>query len=313
MTIAAAGPLPSAEELRRRCAREGVDAATAFLYRAMRASARHRPFIDAIQARGRKAEPAPPPDDVRLVIVPGAFYREHPHSGADGRMVRAEAERLGWPIDLIPVVSTGSVLENARAICRWLGEQRAARIVLVSLSKGGSDVKLALRQPGAGDAFQHVVAWINLCGILSGTPMADWMLSRHPGAVLNRLYYRVLGVSLEFLRDLRREPGCLLEPELKIPAHLLLLSIVGFPQRRHLTSAMARRCHKRLGSYGPNDGVIVLADACALPGLIYPVWGADHYLRSGEDMKRLLRAILGFVGRELAACPPGRSTTRATG
>lgn len=288
----------------------GTDAATARLYRTVREAPQHRQFIDAVQARGREAPP--PPADLRLVIVPGAFYREHPHSGADGRMVRLEAERLGWPIELLPVASTGSVLGNARAICRWLSERQAARIVLVSLSKGGSDVKLALRQPGAAEAFQRVAAWINLCGILSGTPMADWMLSRHPGAVLNRLYYRVLGVSLDFLGDLRRSPGGLLEAEVEIPAHLRMISVVGFPQRRHLTSAMARRCHRRLAVHGPNDGVILLADACALPGLIYPVWGADHYLRSGEDMQQLLRAILAYLGWELAACPPTRSGTLAS-
>jgi len=292
--------LPSADELRGIGRREGVDAATARLYRAVCEAPPHRAFVQALEEE-RLAVPAPPPGDVRLAIVPGAFYREHARSGADGRMVREEAGRLGWPVDLIPVASTGSVLENARAICSWLGEQRDRRVVLVSLSKGGSDVKLALQQPGASAAFARVAAWINLCGIVDGTPMADWMLSRHPGAVLNRLYYRMLGVGLQFLDDLRRGPGRLLASQLKVPAHVQMISIVGFPQRRHLTSAMARRCHARLAVHGPNDGVIVLTDACALPGLIYPAWGADHYLRSGEDMSKLLRAILGFIGRRLAA------------
>jgi hypothetical protein len=299
--------------LRGMAAREGVDAATTLLYRAMRDSPGHGSFIDMIQAPDRRAAPCGPPGDVKLAIVPGAFYREHPRSGADGRVVRAQAEHLGWPIELIPLASTGSVLENARTICDWLGKQRESRVVLVSLSKGGSDVKLALRQAGAGDAFRRVVTWINLCGILSGTPMADWMLSRHVGAVLNRLYYRMLGISLDFLRDLRRQPGGPLDFKLEIPAHLQMISVVGFPLRRHLTSAMSWRCHRRLAVLGPNDGVIVLVDACELPGLIYPVWGADHYLRSGEDMDRLMAAILGFVGRELAACRSARPSTRATG
>jgi hypothetical protein len=299
--------------LRTMAAREGVDAATTLLYRAMRDSPGHRPFIDAIQAPDRPTPACRPPDDVRLAIVPGAFYREHPRSGADGRVVRAQAERLGWPIELIPVASTGSVLENARTICDWLAMQRESRVVLVSLSKGGTDVKLALQQAGARDAFRRVVSWINLCGILSGTPMADWMLSRRVGAVLNRLYYRMLGIRLDFLRDLRRQPGGPLDFRLEVPAHLQMISVVGFPLRRHLTSAMASRCHRRLGVLGPNDGVIVLADACELPGLIYPVWGADHYLRSGEDMNRLMEGILGFVGQELAACRSVRPSTRATG
>lgn len=293
--------------------REGTDAATARLYDAVREAAPHRAFIEALEAQGGEAAPAPPPRDVRLAIVPGAFYREHARSGADGRLVRAEADKLGWPVDLIPVASTGSVLENARTIRGWLDGRRNERVVLVSLSKGGSDVKLSLQQPGASAAFGNVAAWINLCGIVAGTPMADWMLSRHPGAVLNRLYYRVLGISLQFLGDLRRGPGRLLAASLEIPAHMQMISIVGFPQRRHLTSAMARRCHARLAVHGPNDGVIVLSDACALPGVIYPVWGADHYLRSGADMPKLLRAILGLLARQLATGAPARSAALATG
>jgi hypothetical protein len=29
------------------------------------------------------------------------------------------------------------------------------------------------------------------------------------------------------------------------------------------------------------------------------MWGADHLLRSGGDINRLLRAVLQFVGRQL--------------
>jgi hypothetical protein len=303
--------LPSFEDLQDISARDGVDAATAFLYRAVVDSPQHGAFIEEIRSLGGRTASYPPPAGVKLVIVPGGFYREHPRSGADGHVVREQAERLGWPLDSIPVASTGSLLENARTICRWLGEHRDSRIVLVSLSKGGSDLKLALTQPEAGRAFAHVASWINLCGILDGTPMAEWMLSWRVGAVLNRMYYRMLGLSLEFLRDLRREPGCPLDFKLQLPAHLQMISIVGFPLRRHLTSGMARRCHRRLAAAcGPNDGVIVLSDVCAQPGLIYPVWGADHYLRSGPDMKQLLEGVLGFVGMEIARCPPAHSTTR---
>lgn len=279
-------------------AADGIDAATTLLYRAVVDSARHRRFIDSIQSLGREPVALSPPSDVRLVIAPGAFYRENPGSGADGRVVRAQAERMGWPIDTIPVASTGSLLDNARTICSWLGEQRGSRIILVSLSKGGADVKMALRQPGAAEAFGRVAYWINLCGILDGTPQVDWLLSGNVAAVLNRLYYRARGVRFDFLRGMRRGRGSDLDFELKLPAQLRLISIVGFPLRRHMTSGVGRRCFDRLAPFGPNDGVIILADVCAQPGLIYPIWGADHYLRSGTDIDRLVGTLLRFVARE---------------
>jgi hypothetical protein len=54
-----------------------------------------------------------------------------------------------------------------------------------------------------------------------------------------------------------------------------------------------------------------LADVCALPGLIYPIWGGDHYLRSGGDMNELIGALLSFLGQELAVCPAPQSMKHA--
>jgi hypothetical protein len=167
------------------------------------------------------------------------------------------------------------------------------------LSKGGADVKAALAAPGAERAFKNVAAWISLCGILDGTPMADWLLSRAPGAVLMRLYSRLRGQNRAFLHDLRYGAGRPLDFALRLPPHLQLISIVGFPLREHLHRAVARRCHRRLTALGPNDGALVLADVCALPGLVYPLWGADHYLQPKTDVRELVAAILQYLDETL--------------
>jgi hypothetical protein len=277
-----------------------LEDATARLYRSVCESDPHRAFIDTIHSLMRESTSSPPPADAKLVIVPAAFYRENPRSGADGHVVRAQAERLGWALESIPLASDGSTVENARTICSWLTAQSGARLVLVSLSKGGSDLKLALAQPDAARAFERVACWINLCGILDGTPLSEWLLSWQVEAALSRLYYRMLGVSVDFMRDLRRSPAGPLDFELQLPAHLQLISIVGFPLRKHMTSGLGRRCYDRVAPHGPNDGVIVLSDVCAQPGLIYPIWGADHLLRSGADIDQLLSAVLRFVGQQLS-------------
>jgi len=180
-----------------------------------------------------------------------------------------------------------------------LTQQPARPLILASLSKGGADVKMALAEPGAERAFANVAAWINLCGILDGTPMAEWLLSWRWGAVLNRLYHRLRGQSLTFLRDLRYGAGQPLDFPLRLPAHLRLISVVGFPLREHLVRGIARRCHRRLAPLGPNDGGLVLADVCALPGLVYPLWGADHYLQPKSGVRELVAAILQYLGETL--------------
>jgi hypothetical protein len=294
---------PLKNEMDALAAAGGVDGATARLFQSVLKSGQHGAFIKEIDAiRGASASAAGPAN-LKLVIVPGAFYQQTPRSGADGHVVRAQAVRLGWPVESIPIGSTGSLASNARLICDWLSAQDDTRIVLVSISKGGSDLKMALREPDAEHAFRNVHGWINLCGILDGTPLVDWLRSWHFEAMVNRLYFRALGAKVDFVRELRRGPGEALDVDLQLPAQLRLISIVGFPQRAHMSNGMTRRCFDRMSVHGPNDGVIVLDDVCAQPGLLYPVWGADHLLRTGTDWQELLGAVLIYLAREIALDP----------
>lgn len=287
------------ERLREVTAREGCDFATALLHRRIVESERHGPFLRALGETRETSRMT----GVRVAIVPGAFYRENPRTGADGRVAREVAAQIGLPVVLIPVSSTGSLTENARLIAEWLLAHREDPLILVSVSKGGSDLKIALAQPDAAQVFERVVGWVNLCGILDGTPMADWLLSAHLLARANRFVYRIRGRSLDFLGDMRRFPGCALDFPLTLPAHLRAVHVVGFPLRRHLRSGLARRCHSRLESFGPNDGSILLADTPHWPGQLCPVWGADHYLRPRTDERPLLAALLrAFASSD---CIPG--------
>jgi hypothetical protein len=278
----------------------GIDELTERLYRSIVESPFHGPFIRRVDELCEEPAPAEWNRDAVLVIVPGASYQENPSSGADGRLVQEQAERMGCPTVLVPLSTTGTVGQNARILCDWLAAQPDRPMILASLSKGGADVKVALAEPDAERAFRNVVAWINLCGPLDGSPIADWILSWNPGAMLVRLYYSLRGQSSAFLRDLRYHSGGPLDSPLRLPAHIRLISIVGFPLHEHLTRRISRRSHSRMAAFGPNDGGMMLADVCALPGLLYPVWGADHYLQPDiRDVRVLVSAILRYLGETL--------------
>jgi hypothetical protein len=292
-------PLPSAGELRDLAAREGIDAATEGLYHRVLESPVHGPFIRRVdQLRDELARPGWD-CGAMLAVVPGLSYRENPRSGADGRFVREEAGRLGCPTCLVPLASGGMVRENARLLCDWLIGQPGRPLILVSLSKGGADVKMALAEPDADQAFRHVVAWVSLCGTLDGTPIAGWLLSRSPRPLAIRLYCRLRGRSTAALHDLRYRSGGPLDRPLRLPPWIRLISVVGFPLRRHFKRGVDRRCHSRLAGLGPNDGALALADVCALPGLLYPVWGADHYLQPEGGADVLVRGILRYLEETL--------------
>jgi hypothetical protein len=271
---------------------QGLDFATALLYQRLRQSGRHGPFIRRVEELLSRSPRETGQLDVLLAIAPGAFYRELPGTGADGALLRRCAAACGCRTALIPAHSMGSVAENGRIICDWLAEQSHERIVLASVSKGGSDVKAALRERNAPGAFRPVVAWLNFCGITEGSPLANWLQRRK----LATLFYKALfwwkGLDFTVTREMAWGPGSALDFALELPTHVQLITLIGFPLRRHLTSKLMRRCHEYLAPLGPNDGAILLAEACALPGLVYPVWGADHNLRPSWDIRRLGLALL---------------------
>jgi hypothetical protein len=297
--------VPTAGKIQEIATREGIDAATTQLYRSVLESPQHGPFIHRVDEICKRTAPRKWKTDYPLIIVPGAFYRENARSGADGRLLREQAERLDCRTGIIPIASRGTLKQNARIICNWLVEHQEQPVILASLSKGGADVKMALAEPDSASAFKNVAAWVNLCGILNGTPMAEWLLSRNPAALLNRLYYTLRGQGLGFLRDLGYGSGWPLDFELQLPQHIRMITIAGFPLREHLSSPIARRCHRRLAHLGPNDGSLVMSDVCALPGQLYPIWGADHYLRPKIDVNQLVLAILQYLDEELQwrLCP----------
>jgi hypothetical protein len=289
----------SADVLREISGSKGIDFATALLFNRIVRSPEHEPFIRRLESLGKATTDNIRPLNATLAVAPGAFYIEHPNTGANGHVLRQEAARWGCRTELIPCFSVGTPAENGRVICDWLAGQSDENIILASLSKGGADIKMALAEPDAPEAFRNVVAWINLGGILEGSPMVRWLFSRKLPALLYRLIFWFRGDNFQFIRDLDRSPGSPLDFELRVPEHLTMIHVVGFPLVRHISGGRARRWHRRLSSFGPNDAVTILADVCKLPGLILPVWGTDHYLHPGWDPRSLVAALLQYLGEEL--------------
>jgi hypothetical protein len=319
----------TADALRQVTLSEGIDFATALLYDRIRRSRAHGPLIRRLETpaksqneenefgfirfgeRGCVSAPSDIGRDLKIVIVPGAFYVESPHSGANGQAVIDEAHRLGFRTARIPVRGFGSLKDNSRLILDWLDKRADEPVVLVSLSKGGADVKIALAQEDASSAFRNVVAWIDLSGILNGTPLADWLLSRKLRSLFLRPFFWFRGHSFEVIRDLSRRVGSPLSGRAILPKRLKSIHVVGFPLRRHLSNALMRRGHCRLAPFGPNDGAIVLADVCTFPGAVYPVWGADHYLQSRDaDLRELFARILRYIGEEVLAASAAREPSQ---
>jgi hypothetical protein len=277
----------------------GVDFATALLFDRFTNTSRHSAFIRRIDSL-RSASPGceRPRLDAKVVIVPGALYVERPDMGGDGRMIREVAESFACRSSLVPLASLGSVTENARRIAVWLDQHQDEKLILVSLSKGGADLKLALCAPEAPRLFRNVIAWINVCGPLNGSLMADWILNSRVRTCLMRFQYWVQRRDFAFVRELRCGSPSMLNLPLRFPPALKMISLVGFPLREHLTTPFSRFCHRTLSAWGPNDGTVLLSDLIAWPGEVYPVWGADHFFRPESRARELITAVLLHLAEE---------------
>lgn len=293
-------------------AEKGLDFATALLYQRLRASERHGPFIHRIDELLSQPRSDMNKMDVLVAVAPGAFHRELPKTGADGWLLRQRVTAHGCRTAVIPTESVGAVARNARIIRDWLIGHSHEKILLASLSKGGGDVKAALALDDAATAFRPVLGWLNLSGITEGSPLINW-IRQHS---LPRLFYKSLcwwkRIDFEMTRQLEWGPDTVLDFPLVLPPHLRLINVVGFPLERHMTSSILRRWRQRIASLGPNDGLILLADACALPGLVYPVWGADHNLRPAWDIRRLAGALAYYLAETMNLWAPAGSVPCAT-
>ncbi len=267
----------------------GLEFATAVLYDRVLRQAENRRLFQQVQTGDSGASlPA-----TLVGIVPGAFYREHKNTGADGARLAGIVESMNCPVELVPVESFGSLAGNAAVILRWLQQHRQQRVLLISLSKGSADLKVALGLPAAGGLFDNVVAWIGLSGLPQGTPLVAW-LRRQPLRRLGvRLWLRLRGQRYSVVEELRPEADGPLAAWPGLPPHLRVVHVTGFPLRRHLAHPWAERAYDRVAPWGPNDGGgFLLGEVGHLPGVVFPVWGADHYLQPVWDATPLLRRLL---------------------
>ncbi len=241
-------PTPVLQEISRS---QGIDFATALLYDRLRRSAQHGSFIRQVEA---ELENPPEHAAPRVTVVPGAFYREHPHTGADGKRLFEIAGQLRWPVDRIEIESFGALDTSARMINDWLLARRAKPRILVSLSKGGADLKIALARPETERAMSDAVSWINLSGLVTGTPLIAWLRARRLRSLGVRILLWLRGQCFAVLDELRHGAGSPLHNWPTIPGSLRVIHVVGFPLRRHLSNSWARRGYERLAPLGPNDG-----------------------------------------------------------
>ncbi len=241
--------------------------------------------------------------NVALVVAPGMFYKDNPETGADGRGLRTIAARMGMKDDAIPLEQTGTVEENGALICDYIRNRNdGAALILASASKGGADIKYAIRLCGADPAFQKVAGWLNIGGINRGSILANEINNQWDARLEARTYFCLNGYNYDGLMSMREGEGAPLNFDLDLPDHMLMVNIIGVPVFRFVTER-ARPYYLHLVQFGPNDGLSLLADLYIPEAVNWGSWRNDHYFRWPISETRMMAFIMYVIEEKRASIP----------
>jgi len=182
---------------------------------------------------------------------------------------REALQKVGFTCYFAETQDDGAVEANADLVAAAIRAraQSGRRLIIVSASKSGPEVALALTRMEPAETG-HVAAWINTVGALNGTPLVDERL-------LPEIEFFVGKVdpagaeSLTVARSRQRFDS------FRIPKHVLVVNYFGIPTIGSI-SFLARRGFFPLRRYGPNDGLMLLSDMIFPGGVTLFQLGSDH-------------------------------------
>lgn len=214
--------------------------------------------------------------NIKFVIVPGMYYREYPEMGSDGKLFIDIAKRLGFVTEMVNTDSLGMASQNSSMIKEVMDASCEDEIWLISLSRGSLEVRGYL-QKHIASLPKNLRGWINIGGICFGTKLADRQFENGYKKLATRLGCFFLDINYQGLVELTHLPNW--QPPFPDLKQLAMIHVVGMPLSCHISKPLQKR-YLRLSELGPNDGMILLSDYLNLPGMVYPLWGVDHLLRS---------------------------------
>ena len=205
------------------------------------------------------------------LIVPTYLYNRPNFSGADLAAPREALQKVGLICHFVETSDDGPVESNAEIVMNAIRAraQSGRRLIIISASKSGAEVALALTKLGSAET-RHVAAWINTVGALKGTPLIDDNLLPEMEFIVGKL--NPAGIeSMSVARSRERYKS------FHVPPYILVVNYFGIPVSGSV-GFRARRNFFPLQKYGPNDGIILLADMVFPGGITLIELGSDHFL-----------------------------------
>src|SRR5262245_43006379 len=285
------GGLPDRYELKQLSDEFSVDFAALYLADQIARIPNNRRFRRAFDQAYEYARNAFPegrvrlPADYEVLVVPTYLYKRFFSVGADMAVPRAALKKAGLTCYFVETQDDGAVEANADVVAAAIRSraQSGRRLIILSASKSGPEVALALTKLGPAET-RHVAAWINAMGALQGTPLVDDRLFPDLEIFMGKV--DVAGTdSMATPRSRRRFDS------FRIPKHVLVVNYFGVPVVGSV-SFLARTSYLPLRKYGPNDGTVLLSDMIFPGGVTLTELGSDHFMgRKPLDIVTVALAI----------------------
>ena len=236
---------------------------------------RFRRAFDQAYQYARKAFPEGRirlPADYEVMFVPTYLYKRLFSVGADMAVPRAAIKKVGLACHFVETQDDGAVEANADLVAAAIRSrgQSGRRLIIISASKSGPEVALALTKLGPAET-RHVAAWINAMGALQGTPLVDDRLFPD----LEILMGKVDSAGTESMSTARSRRRF---DSFRVPKHVLVVNYFGVPVVGSV-SFFARMSYFPLRKYGPNDGTVLVPDMIFPGGVTLTELGSDHFMR----------------------------------
>ena len=242
-----------------------------------------------------------------VLFVPGWDYAENGHlTGADFAQPRKLVTGFGIENYLVELPPTGSVEKNAEVLALEIVRRNRSgkKMLLVGASSAGPAIHLALVESLGKKELGSIKAWLNLGGILQGSPLIDYLQLR-PQRWLFNLVVWFKGWDKGSILSMETSQSRSRFQRLQIDTDIFVVNYLGIPLSGQL-SQYSKAKYPLLKADGPNDGLTLLTDVIAPNSLTIVALGNDHFFaedpRIDEKTVALMKVMLTYLEK-----PPNKA------
>jgi hypothetical protein len=243
--------------------------------------------------------------DFYIFFIPAFRYDYNVGNFLQQRQLLDSAKIL---YEIIKTDPWGLVEDNAEIVAKRLQELNKLyrNIIIISASKGSLEANMALGKILKPDELTSVRAWINVCGILKGSFVADyWAAPIRKWWLKCGLFFTGERVDpTELLKNISYTQRIQDTLSLTIPKNIYTVNLLAvhlgqknIKRKNNLTNfnqEQKKYCIKTITQVIPNDGSSPLFDEIANEGNVVIEMGTRHTFE-GVDMNTRMIALLRYI------------------